>query len=42
MKAIKKARNSKAQIPLVMKGNKRMETVIKHPPDLKPKNKRAK
>jgi hypothetical protein len=41
MKIIKK-RNVKAQIPLPVKGDKKTDFAIKHPPSLKPKNKRAK
>ncbi len=42
MKPIIKKRNVKAQVPLVVKGSSKTEFAIKHRPDLKPKNKRAK
>jgi hypothetical protein len=42
MKQIKKTRNAKASVPLPTKGNTKKEFAIKHKPDLKPKNKRAK
>jgi len=35
-------RNIKAQVPLPVKGNKKMEVILKNPPNLKPKSKRAK
>jgi hypothetical protein len=42
MKAIDKVRNVKAKVLLPVKGTGKKEFVMKHPPDLKPKNKRAK
>lgn len=42
MKAIKKVRNVKAQVPLPVKGNKSTEFALKHPPVLKSKSRRAK
>lgn len=42
MKAIKQKRNVKAHIELPVKGDKKKEFVLKHPPSLKPKSKRAK
>jgi len=42
MKLINKVRNVKAEVSLPTKGNKKTEFALKHPPNLKPKNKRAK
>lgn len=42
MKKILKSRNVKAQVPIMVKGNKSTEFAVKNPPNLKPKNKRAK
>jgi hypothetical protein len=42
MKAIKIKRNVKAQVPMPIMGNSRKEFALKHRPDLKPQNKRAK
>lgn len=42
MKAIEKIRNVKAKIPLMVEANKKTDFAIKHPPNVKPKNKRAK
>jgi hypothetical protein len=42
MKAIKVVRNVKAQVPLPKKGSSKLSLAVKHPPNLKPKNKRAK
>ena len=42
MKAITQKRNVKATIPLPKKESVKKELAIKNPPNLKPKNKRAK
>ncbi len=42
MKAIEQKRNVKAQVPMKKKGSSKTEFAIKHTPNLKPKNKRAK
>ncbi len=42
MKAIVQKRNVKATVPLPKKESLKKELAIKHPPTLKPKNKRAK
>ena len=42
MKIIKKTRNVKAQVPLPVKGNKKIDLALKNPPNLKPKSKFAK
>ncbi len=42
MKSIKPKRNVKALVPMQEKGDKKKEFAVKHHPDLKPKNKRAK
>jgi hypothetical protein len=42
MKAINKKRNVKAKVKLPVKGDNKKEFVLKHPPSLKPKSKRAK
>lgn len=42
MKQITKVRNTKAKIPLIEKESNKKEFAIKHQPNLKPKNKRAK
>jgi hypothetical protein len=42
MKKIEKVRNVKAQVPLPIKGDLKTELAVKNPPNLKPKNKRAK
>ncbi len=42
MKPITQKRNVKASVPLPQKGDNRTERGIKHQPDTKPKNKRAK
>lgn len=42
MKAITQAHNKKAKIPLQVKASNKTEFALKHKPDLKPKNKRAK
>jgi hypothetical protein len=42
MKNILKPRNVKAQVPIMVKGNKKTEFAVKNPPNLKPMNKRAK
>ena len=41
MKIIK-PRNVKALVSMPVKGDKRLESAIKNPPNLQPKNKRAK
>ena len=42
MKIIEKVRNVKAQVPFKVKGNLKTELAVKNPPNLKPKDKRAK
>lgn len=42
MKVIKPVRNVKAKVPLPVKGSSKTEFALKHSPNLKPKNKRAK
>ena len=42
MKPINIKRNVKAQVPLPIKENFEKEFILKHKPQLKPKNKRAK
>jgi hypothetical protein len=42
MKSITPKRNVKAQMPMAKKGSGKTEYAVKHHPDLKPKNKRAK
>lgn len=42
MKLITKKRNVKAEVPLPTKPQSKKEFAVKHPPTLKPKNKRAK
>ena len=42
MKTITKTRNVKAQVSLPTKANPKLDNALKHPPALKPKNKRAK
>jgi hypothetical protein len=42
MKTILKPRNVKAQVPIMAKNKKKTEFAVKNPPNLKPKNKRAK
>jgi len=42
MKKFEKVRNVKAQIQLPKKGDLKTELAVKNPPNLKPKNKRAK
>lgn len=41
MKIINK-RNVKAMVPLIVKGNKKTEFAVKHPPILKARSKRVK
>jgi len=42
MKKIEKVRNVKAQVPRQVEGDTKTELALKKPPNLKPKNKRAK
>ena len=42
MKKSMKPRNVKALVSVLVKGDMRLEGAIKNPPNLKPKNKRAK
>ncbi|HUC89146.1 MAG TPA: hypothetical protein VMR49_03920 [Candidatus Paceibacterota bacterium] len=42
MKPITIKRNVKAQVPMPVKENNKKEFVLKHRPNLKPQNKRAK
>ena len=42
MKKSMKPRNVKTLVPMPVKGDMRLEDAIKNPPNLKPKNKRAK
>ncbi len=42
MTVIKKVRNVKAHVSIVKKGDGKKEFAMKHPPNIAPKNKRAK